>query len=247
MKTTELRVGLYFTLPEENLEKTKKLGNDYVVDNPCWNRDKYYTAVEFEGEWYMVNVSTTYDVENRYRNNTEDFLIRLEDTQEKTYFRSGRGLDNCLVKLDDNALSLFKFEFDLRDKTLLSKEEAKNYKWGDVEFEFLCSGQYLRFKDKDTKLDPMFVQYEKVHGLAKSQSFPRRNDYAYKETIKCLKALNVDNKELIEEIEKYFKLLKNMEEQLEKAKEDFKWIDPTNGEIDKDRANEFLLGENNAN
>lgn len=243
MNTTELRTGLYFTLPKENLEKTRELGNDYMVDNPYWNRNKYYTVVEFEGKWYMVNVSTTYDVENRYRENTEDFLKRLEETQKQSYYKSGRELDSCLVKLDDKSLNLFNFEFDLRNKTLLSKEEAQNYKWGEVEFEFLCSGQYVRFKDEDTKPDLMFVQYEEIDKLAEKQNFPRTNEYAYKETIKCLKEMDVDNKELIEEVEKYFKLLKNVEDQLEKAKEDFKWIDPTNGEVDKDKANEFLLGE----
>ena len=35
--------------------------------------------------------------------------------------------------------------------------------------------------------------------------------------------------------------LKNMEHQLEEMKKDFKWIDPTNGRIDRDKANEFLL------
>lgn len=247
MNTTELRAGLYFTLPEENLEKTRKLGNNYMVDNPYWNRNKYYTVVEFEGKWYMVNVSTTYRVEDRFKKHTINLLKRIKETQEESYYKSGRELDSCLIKLNDKSLSLFNFEFDLRDKDIVNKEDVKLYKWGDVELEFLCSGQHLRFKNKNTKPDLMFVQYEEIDKLAEKQNFPRTNEYAYKETIKCLKEMDVDNKELIEEVEKYFKLLKNVEDQLEKAKEDFKWIDPTNGEINRYKANEFLLGENNAN
>lgn len=82
MNTTELRAGLYFTLPEENLEKTRKLGNNYMVDNPYWNRNKYYTVVEFEGKWYMVNVSTTYRVEDRFKKHTINLLKRIKETQE---------------------------------------------------------------------------------------------------------------------------------------------------------------------
>lgn len=247
MKTTELRTGLYFTLPDENLEKTRKLGNNYIVENPYWNRNKYYTAIEFEGNWYMVNVSTTYRVEDRFKKHTITFLKRIKETQEESYYKSGRELESCLIKLNDKSLSLFNFEFNLRDKDIVNKEEVKLYKWGDVEFEFLCSGQHLRFKDKDTKPDPMFIQSEEIDKLAEKQSFPRTNEYAYKETIKCLKEMDIDNKELIEEVEKYFKLLKNVEDQLEKAKEDFKWIDPTNGEINRYKANEFLTGESSAN
>lgn len=247
MNTTELRTGLYFTLPEENLEKTRDLGNDYILHDPLWGRDKYYTTIKYQEDWYMINVSTTAWIDEKYAKDTETFLKKMEEYQGASALNSGWESNSCFIKLNDKALSLFNFEFDIRDKEIIGKEEFRYYKPGEIEFERLAKWLTLCLKDKDTKPDPMFVQYEEIDKLAEKQRFPRTNEYAYKETIKCLKEMDVDNKELIEEVEKYFKLLKTLEDQLEKAKDDFKWIDPTNGEINRYKANEFLLGENNIN
>lgn len=245
MKTTELRTGLYFTLPKENLEKTRELGNDYILHNPYWKRRTYYTAIKFEDEWYMINVYTTAWIDDEYTKDTEIFLKRMEEFPGTSALESGWSDNSCLIKLNDESLSLFNFEFDIRDKEIIDAEEFRYYKPGEIKFEHLSSWQFLCFKDKDTKKDPIFVQYQKIDRLAEVQGFPKTNKNMYEDTIKYLKEMDVDNQGIIEEIEKYCESLKNMEHQLEEMKKDFKWIDPTNGRIDRDKANEFLLGKNN--
>lgn len=249
MNIKDLKVGLYFTLPEDNLAETRKHGNNFNERFPDDQRYKYYTAVKNEDEWYMIN---TYQIPYFYvedEKNIEQYIEKMEREQNFFWNSPFSFYHSCQIKLDQDVLDLFDFAFDLRDCKVLEREEARNYNREDfIEIELYWEHNYPRgiiLTKKETKPNVKQQQMKILDDLANDIKVPYFSQYSYDMDIKKLKNLPEHNEKVLEEVKIWANKIKEMQEEINKLQEIFEWIDPRYGKIKYDKIDEFLELDNN--
>lgn len=239
MNTTELRTGLYFTLPKENIEKTYDLGNRYDLNDPEYYRTRFYTAIEHEGNWYMVN---TYHFPTIKCNTIESAIRSIKRKQEDAFEEVEDYMFPCKIKLTDETLSLFKFIFDLEECKFVSLEDKDDYRDKYLYKVELFKGHpwpyYLIVAKKETKKDPRKTQGRILYDLSETIKAPRYIEYVADNAIKELESIEGADKELNEEVKLYLSKIKEYQEDINNL--GFKWLDPEDGQIKWDKFEEFL-------
>lgn len=242
MEIKDLKTCLYFTLPKENIEKTYDLGNRYDLNDPEYYRNRFYTAIEHEGNWYMVN---TYHFPTIKCNTIERAIRNIKRKQEEAFEEVEDYMFPCKIKLTDETLSLFEFVFDLEECKFVSLEDKDDYRDKDLYKVELFKDHpwpyYLIVAKKETKKDPRKIQGRILYDLSETIKAPRYIEYAAKEAIKELESIEGADKELNEEAKLYLSKIKEYQEELMSL--DFKWLDPEDGQIKWDQQEEFLNGK----
>lgn len=244
MKIEDLKVGLYFTLPEENLVYTMKHGNHFNEDHLGDQRYTYYTAVKHQDEWYMINTYQLPSFHVKDEKNIEQYIEKMEDSQTSFWSSPYNYYYSCQIKLNQEVLDLFDFEFDLRDCKVLEREEARNYNREDfIEIELYWEHNYPRgiiLAKKETKPDVRQQQMKILDDLAKDLKVPYFFQYSYNKAIKELEDLPENNKKVLEEVKIWANKIKEMQEEIEKLEDSFEWIDPRYGRIKFSKIDDFL-------
>ena len=244
MKIEDLKVGLYFTLPEDNLAETKKYGNNFNDRFPDNQRYTYYTAVKYQEEWYMVN---TYQLQYFYvedEKNIDQYIKKIEEKQSSFCNNPYGYYYTCRIKLNQEVLDLFDFEFDLRDCKILEREEARNYKREDFfEVQFYWEHNYpsgIILAKKENRPDIQMQQIRILDDLSSSMNIPYFSQYGYDRNIEKLKNLEGHNEKVLEEVKILANKIKEMQEEIEKLEDSFELLDPRYGKIKYDKIDEFL-------
>lgn len=244
MRIENLKVGLYFTLPEENLVETREHGNNFNKRFPDDQRYKYYTAVKNEDEWYMIN---TYQLPHFYvedEKNIEQYIEKMERNQT-LFCNSPYGYyHTCKIKLDQDVLDLFDFVFDLRDCKVLEREEAENYNREDfIEIELYWEHNYPRgiiLAKKDKNPDVQMQQLKILNDLSNYMKTPYFSQHGYNISIEKLEKLDGHSEKLLEEVKMWSNKIKEMQDEINKLEKSFEWIDPRYGKIKHSKIDEFL-------
>ena len=249
MNIKDLKVGLYFTLPEENLEETRKYGNNFNDRFPYDQRYTYYTVLEDKGQWYMIN---TYQLPKIYVADKKDvfqYIEKMEITQSLSCNSPYNYFYTCRIKLDQDVLDLFDFEFDLRDCKILEKEEAENYKRKDFIYaQFYWKHNYpngIILTKKDKNPDVQMQQLKILNDLSESIKAPNFFQYAYDLNIEKLEKLDGHNEKLLEEVKIWSNKIKEMQDEINNLEKSFEWIDPRTGRMSYYKVDDFLELDNN--
>ena len=248
MNIKDLEVGLYFTLPEENLAKTREYGNNFNDRFPYDQRYTYYTAVKYQEEWYMVNTYQLPSFHVKYEKNIEQYIKKMEDSQSSFWAGPYNYYYSCQIKLDQEILDLFDFAFDIRDCKVLEREEAENYKRKDlIEIQLYWEHNYpngIILTKKDIYPDTRMQQMKILNDLSNSMKVPYFSQYGYDINIKKFEKLEGHNEKVLEEVKIWANKIKEMQEEINKLEETFEWIDPRYGKIKYDKIDEFLELDN---
>ena len=233
MKIEDLKVGLYFTLPEENLEETRKYGNDFNKD--CYWEDRYnfYTVISHENQWYMLNTRSIpyYSLEDK--KDLEKYMEKITKKQDDIYMSAPLYKNPCRITLTQNVLDLFNFAFDLRDCKALERRESQDYKKEDV-FEVVLynPGPNMSFLvKKDTKPDAKQQQLAILRDFSDKVKAPPCYTIYHENLLKELEEIEGKNEVLVEEIRAYTDKIKEFEEELENMENNFEWFDPMTGRV----------------
>lgn len=240
MNISELKTGLYFNLPEKNIEKTRDIGNTYDLNDYHNYRFELYTAINHEGDWYMIN--TYYFPKLKYPN-MERCIRDISNKQEDAYENAALTRFPCKIKLTDETLKLFKFSFDLRDYKIIDPEDIRDYRREDIKFVPLYDindfwPRHIAIAKRDVKKDPKHIQIRIAQDLAEDIRLPSYTKTFIDQAIKELEAINGADKTFNEEVKKRFTKIKSCYDEIMNL--DFKWIDPETGTIKSDKLEEFL-------
>lgn len=249
MNIKDLKVGLYFTLPEDNLEKTREYGNNFNERFPHDQRYTYYTAVKHQDEWYMINTYQLPSFHVKDEKNIEQYIEKMENNQTSFWSSPYNYYHSCQIKLDQEILDLFNFAFDLRDCKILEREEAENYKRKDlIEIQLYWEHNYpngIILTKKDTNPDAKQQQMKMLDDLSNSMKVPYFSQYGYDRNVEKFEKLEEHNEKVLEEVKVWANKIKEMQEEINKLQETFEWIDPRYGKIKYDKVDEFLELDNN--
>lgn len=246
MRIEDLKTGLYFILPVENLEKTAGYGNKYNKQYPHDQRYKYYTAVKNKEEWYMIN---TYQLSYFYvkgSKNINEYLEKIEQNQTRFCHDPYNYYYTCRIELTQEVLDLFDFVFDLRNYKILDKEEAEEYSRKDLlNVQLYREHNYpsgILIAEKNTQPDVRQQQIKILRDLADSIKAPSFNHYTHDKYIDKLENLEGVDKGLLKETKIWINKIKEMSEEINKLQDSFEWINPQYGTIKWDKLEEFLEG-----
>ena len=244
MNIKDLKVGLYFTLPEENLVETREHGNNFNERFPHDQRYTYYTPVKHQDEWYMINTYQLPSFHVKDEKNIEQYIEKMENNQTSFWSSPYNYYHSCQIKLDQDVLDLFDFVFDLRDCKVLEREEAKNYNREDfIEIELYWEHNYPRgiiLAKKDKNPDVQMQQLKILNDLSNYMKTPYFSQHGYNISIEKLENIQGYNEKVLEEVKIWTNKIKEMQEEIEKLEDSFEWIDPRYGRIKFSKIDEFL-------
>lgn len=245
MKIEDLKVGLYFTLPEENLAETRKYGNNFDEEPELRNRLKFYTVIKHGNEWYMLNTLCLpyprYEdrISLKYGDkvNLEKYIKQITREQDSIYEKAISYRNPCRIKLTQKALDLFDFAFDLRDCKTLVIREANDYKERDI-IEVALSGPITVtgpvtqiLTNKNNKPDPTQQQLAALREFSDKIKLPYFNIAALEALLENFENIEGKNEELFKEIKTYSNKIKEIKQELKIMDDNFKWFDPETGII----------------
>lgn len=244
MRIKDLKVGLYFTLPEENLVYTMKHGNHFNEDYLYDQRYTYYTAVKYQDNWYMINTYQLPSFHVKDEKNIEQYIEKMERSQSLFCNKPYGYYYTCRIKLNQEVLDLFNFAFDLRDCKVLEREEAENYNRGDlIEIQLYWEHNYpngIILTKKDTNPDVKQQQIKILRDLSSSMKAPYFSQYGFDRNVEKFEKLEGHNEKVLEEVKVWANKIKEMEEEINKLEESFEWIDPRYGKIKYSKVDEFF-------
>lgn len=240
MNISELKTGLYFTLPEKNIEKTRDIGNTYDLNDYHNYRFELYTPIKYENNWYMIN--TYYFPKLKYPN-MERCIRDINNKQEDAYENAALTRFPCKIKLTDESLKLFEFSFDLRNYKIIDLEDIKDYQREDIKFVSLFNmgsfwPKFIAITKTETKKDPKAMQIRITEQLAKYTQLLPYNKHVIAQTIRELDAIENADLTLNNEIKERLAKIKSCYEEIMNL--DFEWLDPEIGTIKDEKKKKFL-------
>lgn len=229
IKIEELKVGQIFDISYDNEKRiTRKQGN-HSSDSYSEQRYLEYTPCKIDDEWFMLN---TYQIPKSYSNNNDDIERFLEMLTEKPEYVSNHAYNYyyCFkVKLAQDILDLFDFQYDLEDYRIVSKKEVVKYNYEDTQTYVRLWNEHnypsgINLVKKTAVYDTNYLIGAMTQEISQHIYLPGRI-FCLQSDIEGFIKDGIDpNHTIIKEYQNLSNLLEKQREEVKKLAETFEWI-----------------------
>lgn len=249
LKLEELKVGQIFNIPYES-EKliTREQGNHFNESFMGDQRYSEYAPCKVGDDWYMVN---SYQIPNAYSDSDDDIELFIKLLTEKPEYVVNHAYNYyyCFkVKLTQNILDLFEYQYDLADYRIVSKQEVVKYNYDDTKTYVRLWNEHnyptgINLVKTTASYDNNYLISAMVREISQHIKLPD-GIFALERNIEKFIEDGINpNHPIIKEYQALSDLLEKQREEVEKLAETFEWINKR-GYLKREKEEELFAEEN---
>lgn len=229
IKIEELKVGQIFEISYENEKLITREQGNHSSDSYSEQRYLEYTPCKAGDDWFMLN---TYQIPNAYSNSDNDIQRFLETLTEKPEYIINHSYNYyyCFkVKLTQDILDLFDYQYDLADYRVVPKQEVVKYSYDDTQTHVRLWREHnypngINLVKKTAVYDNNYLIEAMAQEISKYIKLPERI-FCLQSDIEGFIKDGIDpNHTIIKEYQKLSGLLERQREEVKKLAETFEWI-----------------------